>query len=254
MSQSTILVIRSLILRGEQLSIEGNKDGSSRAAGPRVIVGPQEIKRVELQKIQFDQQFLDTLATYVDRNKLAVSLFGDFGTVPLTADQVRELRRRDLSDLVGGAVATHPLVGIDHSASGLTPGDVLTAITPTTFGFTPPGILFDFPFMPVGRNSVVTNSYLRGPGSVPTNIAGFKLGYNATIVGIGVATNGPYTWVAEVRKNGSPTVIASLSVSAAASAYVTSLSVDISAGDIIQMYCNGTTINRPQMLVYYKRR
>ena len=46
---------------------------------------------------------------------------------------------------------------------------------------------------------------------------------------------------------------ASLSISAAASGYG-SYSIDFSAGDDVQFYCDGTSINRPFITAFFKRR
>lgn len=105
-----------------------------------------------------------------------------------------------------------------------------------------------------GRNAVATNVYLRGPDGVPTNLSGFVVPFDATIVRITASTQNAHSWTAEVRKNGSVAVIASLAISAATTGISTLLSVDVSAGDIIQTYCNGTAITYPLVMVYLKRR
>ncbi len=254
MADPTTLIIQSLIQRGSNLSISGNRDGTVGESGPSITIGPLESVSVELRTVQFDRQFLDTLSSYVDNGKATATLSGEFGTLSLTADEVQELRRRDLTDILD-TVPAHVLDGVKHTVSGLTPGDVLTATGATAFGFTTPSLLLDLPSMTVGRDAVVTNSYLRGGGNVPTNVAGFLLSFDATIVGISAVTNGAFTWAAEVRKNGAAPPIASLAIVAAASGYTAlTLGVDTDAGDIIEMYCNGGNINRPHMMVYYKRR
>jgi len=96
--------------------------------------------------------------------------------------------------------------------------------------------------------------YLRGPDALPTNEGGFYIPFDATIVGIGVTTNESESWTAEVRKNGSATVIASLDITTATSGGTYTLDVDTDSGDIIQMYCNGTLVNKPTMTVYLKKR
>jgi len=104
-----------------------------------------------------------------------------------------------------------------------------------------------------GRDSLVTNSYLRGPGNVPTNISGYYVPVALTIGFVTVSTSGNETWVAEVRKNGVLTPIVSLSIVNADQGYVAP-SVNIDAGDEIQMYCNGTLIDRPIINVLVVRR
>jgi hypothetical protein len=80
------------------------------------------------------------------------------------------------------------------------------------------------------------------------------LATNATIVGIGAATDGAETWVAEVRRNGVATPIASLTLTAVDKDSRFDLSVDVDVDDEIQMYCNGTNIDTPNMVVYLRRR
>lgn len=112
----------------------------------------------------------------------------------------------------------------------------------------------EWALLQAGRNTSITDSYLRGTNGVPTNLAGFVLPFDAKIIGIGAATDGTFTWTAEVRKNGAATVIASLSLTAVAKDYRDDLSVNTVAGDEIQVYCNGTSILRPQVIVALSRR
>lgn len=237
-----LLIIRSLILRGENLSLEG--EGGD---GPRLVILPQTTVSIAVNLVQFDSLFLDTLANYVERGKVEAWI----DTTALTPGTIRELRHRDLSEIIGATVP-HQLVGPDHTVSGLTPGDVLQALTPTTFGFAMPGGLSPVFTFIAGRNTTITDSYLRGPGNLPTNLSGFVLPFNATIIGIGVATRVVETWTAEVRKNGGA-AITSLVVVAVRKLYG-AVSVNVNQGDEIQMYCNGTNINRPQVAVYLTRR
>ena len=238
-----LLIIRNLIQRGENLSLEG--EGGD---GPRLVILPQTSVEIKVNLIQFDALFLNTLALYVERGKAAAWI----DSTALTPQTIRELSHRDLSEITG-ATAPHQLVGVDHVVAGLTPGDVLQALTPTTFGFMSPGILSEAFVLSAGRNVNITNSYLRGIGNVPTNLSGYVLPFDATLIGIGVTTSGLETWVAEIRKNGGGAVIASLSLIALRKAS-TLINVDVNANDEIQMYCNGIDINSPQMVVYLKRR
>lgn len=103
-----------------------------------------------------------------------------------------------------------------------------------------------------GRNAVVSNVYLEF-GGVPSNLSGFVLPYDATIIALSVATSGNETWVAEVRKNNAAAVIASISMTAQAKKYEAK-NVNVNQGDELQMYCNGAVINRPVFCVFLKRR
>jgi len=124
-------------------------------------------------------------------------------------------------------------------------------LTSTQYGNMTDGA--DYVNFSAGRNAIATNVYLRGPDGTPTNLAGFVIPFNATIVRITAATQGAETWTAEVRKNNDPTVIASLAMTTA-TGISTLLSVNVNAGDEIQMYCNGTAISYPVVTVYLKRR
>lgn len=104
------------------------------------------------------------------------------------------------------------------------------------------------------RDANATNIYLRGPDGSPTNISGFVLPFDATIIGIGAATDGAETWTAQVRKNGSATIIASLAVAAVAKDSTGALSVNVDVDDEIQMFCSGTMIDTPTMTVWFQRR
>jgi hypothetical protein len=116
------------------------------------------------------------------------------------------------------------------------------------------GVDNDHFVLTAGRNANVTNSYLTITGSVVSNNSGYVLPVDSTIVGIGVSTDGAESWTAEIRKNGSATVIASLVVSAAAKAISPTLDIDVDALDEIQFYCNGTLILRPTIILLLKGR
>ena len=156
------------------------------------------------------------------------------GASGFVAEDVGKFARQLDDNSVWMLTATTPAwVSIGGGASGLDP-------------------LFSFS---AGRNSsTVTNVYLRGPGRVPTNLAGFVLPFNATIVSVTAATDTAESWTAEVRKNDSATVIASLVLSSQAKGKNNSLSVDVDADDEIQIYCNGTDISTPVVTVWFKRR
>lgn len=108
-----------------------------------------------------------------------------------------------------------------------------------------------------GRNAVnVTNVYLESIDSIPSNLGGQRIPYNATLVAM-VAVNNPTvneTWVAEARRNGVVTPIASVSIVAGTFAVTTVLNFDVSTNDRIEWYCNGTNIDRPRIDLFFKRR
>jgi len=136
-------------------------------------------------------------------------------------------------------------------------GDILTAVSDGSGGAEPVwGSIAggDTFALSTGRNAIVTNVFLRGGGNVPTNVAGFTLPFDTTLVGMGAATAGPFSWIAEVRNNGVAIPVAQLPVVAAAQAYTAVLSVTLNAGDELSVYCNGTTINRPAVTLFLRRR
>jgi len=105
-----------------------------------------------------------------------------------------------------------------------------------------------------GRDSALnTNEYARN-GLFTSNNSGTPLESNATLLAISVQTTANATWTAEVRKNGSATVLASLAVAAASSARVLTLNVDFAQGDQVQVFINGTGVNRPVIKLTFAER
>jgi len=105
------------------------------------------------------------------------------------------------------------------------------------------------------RNTLtVTNQYLYTYDSVPINLNGYTLPYDCTLVGITLSGQTNQTWTAEVRKNDAVGVIDSLVMPAARSAYDYTKNSDFSAGDRVQFYCNGTSVDRPLIEVFFRRR
>ena len=104
----------------------------------------------------------------------------------------------------------------------------------------------------MGRDDNVTDSYLETEGGVPSNLAGHVVPWDAYIVAITAATEGAETWTAEVRKNDSAAVIASLAMAAVAKNQAV-YGVSVSAGDELQVFCNGIDVNRPVVTVYLRK-
>jgi hypothetical protein len=107
-----------------------------------------------------------------------------------------------------------------------------------------------------GRNSnSVTNIYLAGEASTPWNLNGFVLPWNATLIAMSMSENvNTQTWTAEVRKNGSLTVLDSLIITNQYTNYNDSKNIDFNAGDRVQIYCNGTSIDYPHVTLFFRRR
>jgi hypothetical protein len=157
------------------------------------------------------------------------------------------------------------IVSEDEGVSVVTDTQILNfvgpGVTATQDGGNPNRVIITIPsaappadhFVVVsGRNAVVTNIYL-AVGGVPSNLAGFVLPYDATIIALSAATTANETWVGEVRKNNAAAVIASISMTAQSKKYEAK-SVNVNQGDELQMYCNGSGISRPVFCVFLKRR
>jgi len=98
-------------------------------------------------------------------------------------------------------------------------------------------------YMATRNNAGATNVYLRVGEGIATSKTGVRMLRDGTITGLFAQTNGAESWTFEVRRSGS--VIASLVISAASGDQATDTNVDVSQGDEIQFYCNGTAISYP---------
>lgn len=106
-----------------------------------------------------------------------------------------------------------------------------------------------------GRDaSTNTNEYARVAGAFTSNQGGFRLLKNATLVGISCQNKGSQTWTARIRRNGSVTNLASLAVSSATGAQDNTFNVDFAAGDDIEVYIEGSNINRPVITLEFAYR
>lgn len=103
-----------------------------------------------------------------------------------------------------------------------------------------------------GKNTLTTDSYLRGTDSQFMNLVPFILPFNASLVNISASTNGSMTWIAEVHNNSIAVSGATLSISSTSSGYGT-YSVSFSEGDMIMLYCNGTSINEPRIDIIFNK-
>jgi hypothetical protein len=105
-----------------------------------------------------------------------------------------------------------------------------------------------------GRDSINnTNEYLRN-GVFTSNEASSRLIQNACLVGISVTTASTETWTVRVRKNGVLTNVYSKALTASAGTQDATLNVDFDAGDVIQVYCEGSGINRPLVVLEFAYR
>lgn len=96
------------------------------------------------------------------------------------------------------------------------------------------------------RKGNATNIYMRVMDGIATSETGVRMLRDGTIVGIFAQTDSSASWTFEVRRGGS--VIESLVIAAATGGQDTSsvnINADVSAGDEIQFYCNGTAVPTP---------
>jgi len=107
-----------------------------------------------------------------------------------------------------------------------------------------------------GRNSNnTTNQYLRTFNGVPMNLTGIALPFNATLVGMSMSENlNNQTWTAQVGRNGVATVMDSLTITNAYENHAWDKDTDFNAGDRVQVYCSGTSIDYPQVSLFFRRR
>ena len=103
--------------------------------------------------------------------------------------------------------------------------------------------------LPFSRDGSISNVYLKS-GEVFSNLTGFRIIRDGTITGLSVEQNDLVNSpTIEIRKNDLAGVLASITIVGGTSGRSTdALSVAVSADDIIQVYCNGTSTS-PTVLV-----
>jgi len=108
----------------------------------------------------------------------------------------------------------------------------------------------------VGRNhSTVTDQYMRSEGDVPTNLNGFVLPWDATLISLSMSGRlNTQTWTIEIRKNGGGVAQDTLTINNSYSNYNSNNNTDFNAGDRIMVYCNGTSIDFPRATLFFRRR
>jgi len=80
---------------------------------------------------------------------------------------------------------------------------------------------------------------------------GYRMGRASTLVGIKIQTAGVETWTARVRKNGVVTNLASLASGGAIGAQDYTLNIDFVASDYVQVYIDGTSVDRPLIVLEF---
>ena len=105
-----------------------------------------------------------------------------------------------------------------------------------------------------GRDSTkTTNEYMRN-ALFTSNESSTRLIQNATLVGISVQTAEAETWIARVRRNGVVTNLYSKSLTTSTGTQDNTLNVDFNVGDVIQVYCEGSDVNRPLVVLEFAYR
>lgn len=102
--------------------------------------------------------------------------------------------------------------------------------------------------------SNTTDQYMSAFDGVRTNLTGWRVPDDATIVGVAMQTDGASTWTVELRRNDTAAVIASKAILASNGTHDMTLDVDVNAGDFLQFYCNGTGVDRPMARFWYRFR
>jgi hypothetical protein len=102
-------------------------------------------------------------------------------------------------------------------------------------------------------NSKTTNEYLRN-ALFTSNESSSRLIQNSTLVGISVDTAEAETWIARVRRNGVATNLYSESLTASAGTQKATLNVNFDVGDVVQLYCEGSDVNRPLVVLEFAYR
>jgi len=103
-------------------------------------------------------------------------------------------------------------------------------------------------------NSNNTNEYARFGGQFTSNQSSARLMKNMTLIGMSIQTNGAETWTARVRKNGAVTNLASLAASAATGAQASNYNLDFDAGDKVDVFIDGSSIDRPVIVLEFAER
>ncbi len=101
----------------------------------------------------------------------------------------------------------------------------------------------------------VTNVYLRGEGNTPSNLNGFVLPWNATLISMSMSSNAnTQTWSAQVRKNGAIVTEDFLTSINKYSRHNSTNDVDFNAGDRVEIFCSGQNIQYPKVSLFFRRR
>jgi len=98
----------------------------------------------------------------------------------------------------------------------------------------------------------VSNVYLRSGDGLPYNTTPMIMPFDGTIKHISMSTSANSTWIAEVRDNG--TAITGATISNTTTGTYSSFNINVNAGAKLQLYCNGSSVANPRMLVTIVKR
>ena len=102
-----------------------------------------------------------------------------------------------------------------------------------------------------GKDGGTRNVYLRlAGGSIVSNLSGYRLPANATIVAITGQISSSGTADFQIRKNNGTTAVATLSLTSQVGLVNSALNIDVDLNDFIQCYCNNaTSVSNPFVIV-----
>lgn len=98
-----------------------------------------------------------------------------------------------------------------------------------------------------------TNEYLRA-GRFTSNKAGYRLNHDATLVGYSVQIASSETVDIRVRKNGNAANLTTIAIAAATGAHSVAENIDFDAGDQVQVYSEGTLVDRHLVVLEFANR
>lgn len=102
-------------------------------------------------------------------------------------------------------------------------------------------------------NAKISNEYLRN-ALFTSNESSTRLIQDATLVGISITTAVASTWNVRVRKNGVATNLYTKSQTGSTGTQDNTLNLNFDAGDIIQVYGDGSNIDRPLVVLEFAYR
>jgi len=106
-------------------------------------------------------------------------------------------------------------------------------------------------YLVFGRRGNTSNQYLSySAGRLPSNNSGLRIPRDACVVAMSAQLDASGTANMRLRRNDSASNISTLAISAALGAHDTSLDINLSAGDFLQMYSdNASSVQDPMVIV-----